>query len=332
MMRALIFLCLGLSMASPAHAELRDLRARLSGQEGLIWIAFDGQPTRLSRQVTASGLELLIDGVSVNARQIVPRDRDLVTALQVEPTGSGARIQLLAGQDWTSSEAELREGGVLVRVHLGSSGAAVMPVASDYPSTAPDWQPTPTTSQDPGAMNTAPPVARAPSPSAPRATDPAPQIPAATPAPAPTPTPTSTPTPTPTPTPAQAPAATQPPRASSMPAQAAAMAAAALPSGQPGCSEAAAAVEANPWDDASLMQHANCLSGGGDTASAVRIYEQMLAFEPENVTAALALADLRLQQGDRAAARSLYLRAARHANSDAEAMRARGQAEALGPE
>ncbi|SDM28111.1 Tetratricopeptide repeat-containing protein [Maricaulis salignorans] len=324
MMRALIFLCLALSMASPAHAELRDLRARLSGQEGLIWIAFDGQPTLLRRQATASGLELVLEGVSVNSREIVPRDRDLVTAVQVEPTERGARIELVAGQAWATSEAELREGGVLVRVRLAQSGASVMPVATAYPATAPDWQPTPTTSQAPAAMHTAPPVARAPSPSAPRSTDPAvqPQAPA----------PTPRPTPAPAQAQAQAPAASQPPRASSMPAQAAAMAAAALPAGQPGCSEAAAAVEANPWDDASLMQHARCLSGGGDTASAIRIYEQMLAFEPENVTAALALADLRLQQGDRAAARTLYLRAARHANSDAEAMRARGQAEALGPE
>jgi len=318
-MRALIYLCLALSMASPAHAELRDLRARLSGQVGLIWIAFDGQPTLLRSEATASGLELVIEGVSVSARQIVPRDRQLVTGLQVEPTERGARIQLHGEQAWTSSEAELRQGGVLVRVRLGDGAAPAMPrtAASSYPATAPDWQPTPTMGQEPSFMSPAPAVAAdqhpaIPSPSRP---DPAPQAQT-----------------TRTQAQAPAPATNQPSRARSMPAQAATLAAAALPSELTDCADAAAAVEVNPWDDARLMQHARCLGRGGDPASAIRIYEQMLAFEPDNTTAALALADLRLQQGDRAAARSLYLRAARHANSDAEAMRARSQAEALGPE
>lgn len=114
-----------------------------------------------------------------------------------------------------------------------------------------------------------------------------------------------------------------------MPAQAGAAAAAALPAELSACAAAAAAVEANPWDDGPLMQHARCLGRAGDPVAAIRIYEQILAFEPENVTAALALADLRLQQGDRDAARALYLRAADHATSDSEAMRARSQAAAL---
>ena len=313
-MRVLIYLCLALTMAFPAHAELRDLRARLSGQEGLIWIAFDGQPTFLRSEATATGLELVIEGISVSARQIVPRDRQLVTEFQVEPTERGARIRLHGEQAWTSSEAELRQGGVLVRVRLGDGAAPAMPrtATSSYPATAPDWQPTPTLGQDPSSMSAAPPLAANPQAATPQASPsgPAPQTPVQTPA---------------------APA-NQPPRASAMPAQAAAMAAAALPAELTDCADAAAAVEANPWDDAQLMRHARCLGRGGDPASAIRIYEQMLAFEPDNVTAALALADLRLQQGDRATARSLYLRAARHANSDAEAMRARSQAEALGPE
>tara|TARA_R110002096_G_scaffold33290_7_gene96297 strand:+ start:53 stop:523 length:471 start_codon:yes stop_codon:yes gene_type:complete len=123
-----------------------------------------------------------------------------------------------------------------------------------------------------------------------------------------------------------------PARASTVSTQAAATAAAALPSDTTACAAAAAAVEANPWDDARLMQHASCLGRAGETVQASRIYEQMLAFEPENVAAALALADLRLQQGNRVAARALYMRAAEHASSDADAMRARSQAEALRPQ
>lgn len=303
-MRALIYLCLALSMASPAHAELRDLRARLSGQEGLIWIAFDGQPTVLRRERTASGLDLVIEGIEASPHHIIPRRRELVTAIEVEPTERGVRIQVRGAQAWSASEAELRLGGVLVRVQLAAGAAAteMAPAAPAYPAAAPGWQPTPTTGHDPASPASIPPPARA------EPHTPQPQTPSRPPAPG------------------------EPSRASSMPAQAASMAAAALPAELTACADAAAAVEANPWDDARLMQHAGCLARAGETAAASRIYEQMLAFEPENVTVALALADLRLQQGDRAAARALYLRAASHATSDSEALRARGQAQLLQPE
>ncbi|WP_417494419.1 tetratricopeptide repeat protein [Maricaulis sp.] len=304
-MRALIYLCLALLIASPAHAELRDLRARLAGQEGMVWIAFDGQPTLLRREVTAGGLDLVIEGISLQPRQITPHQRDLVSAIVIEPTEHGARIRLQGAQAWTGSEAELRQGGVLVRVHLTEGEASISPAmpAATYPSSNPDWRPTPAPAAPAQPARSASPAAPAPLTVAPPATpEPSHSVPAA------------------------------PARASSMPAQAGATATAALPAELAACAAAAAAVEANPWDDGPLMQHARCLGRAGDSASAIRIYEQILAFEPENVTAALALADLRLQQGDREAARALYLRAASHATSDSEALRARSQAAALQPD
>ncbi|WP_417470980.1 tetratricopeptide repeat protein [Maricaulis sp.] len=300
-MRALIYLCLAVLTASPAQAELRDLRARLSGQEGLVWIAFDGQPTLLRREETAHGVDLVVEGISLEARRITPRHRELVTAIVVEPTEGGARIQLQGEQAWAASEAELRQGGVLVRVHLAEASATITPAmpASAYPATTPDWRPTVTSEPAPVA---APAPASIPLPATPAPDRPEPRAPAALTAPA---------------------------RASAMPAQAGAAAAAALPAELSACAAAAAAVEANPWDDGPLMQHARCLGRAGNPVAAIRIYEQILAFEPENVTAALALADLRVQQGDTEAARALYLRAATHATSDSEAMRARSQAAAL---
>lgn len=107
------------------------------------------------------------------------------------------------------------------------------------------------------------------------------------------------------------------------------MAAAALPEGTRRCEAAAADFEANPWNDASLMIHAACLSEAGDINTAAILYQQMLAFEPDNVEAALGLADIRLQQGDPVAARDLYNLAASNATSDAQAARARSQARAL---
>jgi hypothetical protein len=334
-MRALILLCLTLMAVSPAHAELRDLRARLSGSEGQVWLAFDGQPTRVRSERTPSGLELILEGVSASARQIIPRDQDLVTRVQLEPLPDGVRILLQGASAWSGAEAQLRQGGILVRLHLGAGELPAMAAASSYPATDPAWAPTAAPAPE---ASTAPAVL----PIAEPAHAPAQRL-AATPiVHTPDPAPVSPPDPQPAPAPAHlaapAPAADEPDtprespaRASAFPAQAAAMAAAALPADLTACPAAAAAVEANPWDDASLMQHAACLGRAGEASQAARIYEQMLAFEPDDVTALMALADLRLQQGDNAAARSLYLRAADHANSDAQAMRARGQAEALRP-
>ncbi|WP_339742758.1 tetratricopeptide repeat protein [uncultured Maricaulis sp.] len=315
-MRALTLLCFILMAASPAHAELRDVRARLSGQEGLIWLAFDGQPTMLRHEATDEGLDLVIDGVSVASHTITPRDRELVTALQVEPTPTGARIRLQGHGSWAATEAELRQGGVLVRVHLDGSASSATRTASNYPAPDPAWTPTPTPAPVPASAASAAPA------SAPV------QQAAATPMPAPAVHAAAEPE-------THAPAASSPDspaRASNVSARAATMAAASLPVDVSACATAAAAVQANPWDDAGLMRHAGCLARAGDAGQASRIYEQMLAFEPNDVTALMALADLRLQQGDRAAARTLYLRAAEHATSDSAALRARSQAEALRPQ
>lgn len=310
-MRALILLCFTLMAASPAHAELRDVRALLSGQEGLIWLAFDGQPTMLRREITDAGLDLVIEGVSVASHTITPRDRELVTALQVEPTPTGARIRLQGHGAWAAAEAELRQGGVLVRVHLDGNAPPVTRTASSYPAADPAWTPTPVPAQTAGAAPASAPVHEAaatsmPTPAVHAAAEPETHAPAVS-------------------------SPDSPARASNVSARAATMAAASLPVDVSACATAAAAVLANPWDDAGLMRHAGCLARAGDAAQASRIYEQMLAFEPNDVTALMALADLRLQQGDRAAARTLYLRAVEHATSDSAALRARSQAEALRP-
>ncbi len=325
-MRALILLCLTLMAVSPANAELRDLRARMSGDEGLIWLAFDGQPTLMRSELSATGLELVVEGVSVSVHQIIPRDRALVTGLQVEPTDSGARILLQGHQPWTGAEAELRQGGVLVRVRL-AAGEPAAQSASTYPAPDPAWTPTPV----PAATAAVHAPGHAPDHAPDRASD---QATAEAPAPAPAQPGAAAPAALTAGTDTTPPATPQPgpARASTVPAQAAATAAAALPVDVTACAAAAAAVEANPWDDTGLMRHAACLGRAGDTGQASRIYEQMLAFEPGDVTALLALADMRLQQGNRTAARSLYLRAAEHATSDAQAMHARSQAMALRPE
>ena len=95
------------------------------------------------------------------------------------------------------------------------------------------------------------------------------------------------------------------------------------------CAVAASAIDLNPWDDVNLVAHAACLSESGDLEGAAIIYSQMLAFEPNNVNAAMELAAIRIVQGDEEAARALFDLAASHATSDAEAAQARARAEEL---
>lgn len=91
------------------------------------------------------------------------------------------------------------------------------------------------------------------------------------------------------------------------------------------CSAEAAAVAEDPWDEDALHQHAACLTSHGELQPAAIIYEQMLAFAPDDFRALIALAEVRVRQGDTAAARQLYSQAASYAISDAEAARARAR-------
>lgn len=95
------------------------------------------------------------------------------------------------------------------------------------------------------------------------------------------------------------------------------------------CEAAEAAVAADPWNDAALIQHAQCLREAGNVVAAAGIYEQMLAFEPENAAIAFALAQMQEAAGNHEAAARTYRQAAAHARSDAEAAAAINRARAL---
>ncbi len=95
------------------------------------------------------------------------------------------------------------------------------------------------------------------------------------------------------------------------------------------CDAAAQAVAADPWNDAALVRHAQCLRDAGDVVAAAGIYEQMLAFEPENAAIAYALAEIQEETGDIEGAARRYRQAAAHARSDAAAAAAINRARAL---
>jgi len=323
-MRKFLLLPLILCLSGPAQAELTDIRARLAGESGRIWLAFDQQPRDVVATPGDAGLVLEVHGVSDVARAIEPAHRDLVDAIRLVPDGAHLRIELSAARAWTNARAEIRQGGILIEVGVSMSTTPLARIRSGHEAAASAAAPVsagPTRQTAPTAPAPAAPVITPPqAPQAPQIDVPAPAAPAAPEAPAAPAAPAELAPPPPA-QPAQPPqqAAQSAPEALATPAAPA----------PDRCAQAAAAVEEDPWNDTALMVHAGCLNAAGSRREAAGIYAQMLAFEPENTEAALALAEIHVAEGNRAEAAALYRQVASQSRSDAAAAAALQRAREL---
>lgn len=323
-MRKFLLLPLILCLSGPAQAELTDIRALLAGESGRIWLAFDQQPRDVVATPGDAGLVLDVHGVSDVARAIEPAHRDLVDAIRLVPDGAHLRIELSAARAWTNARAEIRQGGILIEVGVSTSTIPLARIRSGHEAATTAAVPVaagPTRQTAPTAPAPAAPVITPPqAPQAPQIDVPAPAAPAAPEAPAAPAAPAELAPPPPA-QPAQPPeqAAQSVPEAPAAPAAPA----------PDRCAQAAAAVEEDPWNDTALMVHAGCLNAAGSRREAAGIYAQMLAFEPENTEAALALAEIHVAEGNRAEAAALYRQVASQSRSDAAAAAALQRAREL---
>ncbi|MBO6796290.1 tetratricopeptide repeat protein [Maricaulis sp.] len=287
----LLLPCLFL-LSSAAHGELTDLRATSVGMNGYVWFGFDNQPGQVEFEQTASGMRLRVHGVDVSSRSISPAHTDLVQAVTLHAETGGAVIELSSAREWTGLQAEVREGGVLVSIDVGTGSGP------DLVRNAPQ----------PAHTDRVEPAAAAHSETAPT---PAVEVPVQ--APAETPATTEVP-------PEPMAIATVADETASEPAPATPM---------DECERLAQAVADDPWNERLLVPHAACLAQQGQTREANGIYRQVLAFEPENYAAAVELAELEVRAGNADAALQLYRQAAGHARSDAQAAAALDRARAL---
>lgn len=320
MHRALLIstLCTGL-IAGPASAELRDVLTRADGLNGQVWLAFDEQPRSAELSRTAGSVSLMIGGVEVRNREVSPYRADLVSRVSITPVADGALVELGQAAGWQDVRAELRQGGVLVSFSLDAPVAATSRPAPSGPSATGEARTAPATdSQSASAAAThGEPAADAGGhaasggPGTTTGHTPADRAPADEAGPAPAAE--------------QTPAPENHAPASSGAAAPVNPVAAAASSATGECAETGAAVAENPWDDESLHRHAACLTQTGELQPAAVIYEQMLAFAPDDFRALIALAEVRAEQGETAEARELYSQAASYAISDAEAARARAR-------
>lgn len=306
-MRALILVILtSIGLTAPSAADITDLRARLDGEAGQIWIAFDEQPTALTSEVSESGLVLTLDGVTVRPRAISPASDTLLAAVSVDPLPQGGVVRLFASRAWSGARAELRQGGVLVSMTVGPAPQvhiAEAALVADHDERAAHASGAAMAYPDAGDAAAS---AQAPDPVAMARIEPDPVDPVE---------------------PAAPPAQRAPTDLFAQGNDAASDASSVMPPGV--CVSEARAVADSPWDDDMLYAQAACLNDAGYLAPAASIYEQMLAFEPENFRATVALAEIRVGQGDSNAAAELYNQATAYAISDAEAARARARLRAL---
>lgn len=330
-----------LALASgPASAELRDVVARAEGGTGRIWLAFDEQPVSAQASLTASGVTLSVEGVSVAARTVSPYDTRLVRRVDIAPSGTGARIALTRAAAWDGARAEIRQGGVLVTLDLSED----LQLAANAPSVSSGTTPAPAhaassaasgASDHGGAGNASAQssghdgaASGADAHGADDGSGPEPAAGGGGSQDGPLVPSDALPQPAGQADETHAEADHGGDDAAAAPAHADTQTAVTPAGGATAdgaCAEEAAAVAENPWDDDSLHRQAACLSNHGELGAAAIIYQQMLAFAPDDFRALIALAEVRAEQGETAAARELYAQAASYAISDAEAARARSR-------
>lgn len=115
MMRALLSSAMLVGLAAgPASGQLADAQIVEDGDGARLWLAFSAQPAAVETALDANALTLSIAGVAPEERIIEAAGDTAVGRLVLTPQGGGVGIRL-PGR-WTRGSAELREGGVLVRL------------------------------------------------------------------------------------------------------------------------------------------------------------------------------------------------------------------------
>lgn len=296
-----------------------------------VWIALDATPQGIEASSAPGRLSLTLAGLSLDeARRIIPVNGGLLREVTAAPGDGGA--QLILEGEFSSAEAELRQGGVWIALDgrlSGQAEARAPHAVADAGRRAADRDGAsarPSAAEQETSTSTGPPRAAdgssqmiEPAPDAGPASEPAAETGAprdgapsregglSIPGREPTAPADATPT------------DSAPPEAD----------VSADPE-QPGpCDATAAAVQESPWDLDALTRHADCLAGLGPAAreNAAGLYERVLAFDPTHFRAAIGLARIREAQGRGQEAAELYERAASAALTDGEALAARAAAD-----
>ncbi len=111
-------LALSLICALPAYAGLRDAVLGVEGNAALSLIGFDRQPQNVTVHTSPAGVEIVIQGVSAKTARITPPDSHLVSAIDVNPIDGGVRLVYYFKTAPIKGNAEVYDHAVMLRVNF----------------------------------------------------------------------------------------------------------------------------------------------------------------------------------------------------------------------
>jgi hypothetical protein len=348
--RQFLILVLSLLGAFPAFAGVRDAELGIKGKAALSLIRFDGQPGKASITSGADGVTVYITGVTARKQTITPPDAHIINAIDINPVKDGVRLVYHFNTAPIGGKVKVFERAVLLQamfdhplreqmagLHYGRAAhsKAFASTKNPIPETqSASASSTPTTASAP-AITAAPASKEADPNAASENTAVAANAPISTPDTGKTaanPEHASTEdhhtdeaaphdTAPKTPKPAEK-------RGTGMVREASATIASPTLDKKT-CEQAQRAIETDPWALDKLSLYGACIAKEGRKGEAKEVFERLLTFDPDMITAYMGLGAIAQQDGDIKTARRHYEQALTLGGTDAQASRIRAALKSL---
>jgi Tetratricopeptide repeat len=339
-----LILVLSLLGAFPAFAGVRDAELGINGKAALSLVRFDGQPGKASITSGAEGVTVLITGVSARKQTITPPDTHIINAIDINPVKDGVRLVYHFNTAPIGGKVEVFERAILVKA-MFERPLQMQMAGLNFGRAARSMSYASTTSPKPHAQS----ASATHTPDAP--TSPANKTPdtntaslnkaVAAPAPgakvdtkktAANPEHASTEdhhtndaaphdTAPKTPKPAEK-------RGTGM-VREASVKIAPPTLDEKTCTQAQKAIENDPWALDKLSLYGACIAKEGRKSEAKEVFERLLTFDPDMITAYMGLGAIAQQDGDIKTARRHYEQALSLGGTDAQANRIRAALRSL---
>lgn len=311
---------------SPAQADIRDASLGIEGNTALSVVRFDGQPGEVRIQKTEQGVVLFVPNVRAKTTRITPPDTHLVQVIEVEGAENGVYLHYHFSALPETVSANVYAHSILLRAaftHLLKKPKATINFASvakpaakkhqsakqaaPMPAVAP-----PAVSHKPAHKTDAAAMAEAASMAsednmkmaAPQHDKPKFDGDAPLPMPA------------------------KPVMHGTGMVREASHTAPAKVDAQ-SCAAAQAIVEEDPWALDKLSLYGACIAKEGKTDEAKEVFERLLTFDPDMVSAYLGLGAISQDSGDTDAAKRYYQKVLSLGGTDAQSMQARNMINSL---
>ncbi len=109
---------ISLICTAPVIAGVRDVNLGIDDKFALSLVRFDAQPDEVFVQASADGIEIVIKGVEAKKTRIEPPDTQLVTAIDVRPVENGIRLIYHFNEPPLQSEVKIYAHSVLLRAQF----------------------------------------------------------------------------------------------------------------------------------------------------------------------------------------------------------------------